>query len=498
MIVRMFVEEVKVRQMSPSFAESKKKILQQRLAEKIEEYEAVTSQLGRVLDEPSRLRLERQATHIADEIGKIEAELAGLGVPSGGGAATATAPAHAQAVPAPEKALLRLQLLRQGENEMAVRGTAVPGGGQPRATVTLPYTLPQLPAILKALDVGAYVPERFKPAYAETLTALGLLHDNRLHPDFHARVGQKLYQTLFAGEIGDELRQTQRSGRPILCDLAFEPEDVLLAQFPWELIHDAAHFCTPRARGVAITRSIAFAAPPPEWQLKPPLRVLLISPRPAGEAELTSQATAVQTGLAALETAGQISYQALTPPTWAALEEALYRETFDIIHFDGHGSFARECPACQTPHYPSQTTCVHCAADMSHATPQGYLHFADSQGKLDRVKLSEMQMALADSGAQLVFLSACSSGVTHGVSVFNGIAPALIHIGIPAVVAMQASPPDGSSTLFVQRFYDSLAKGTNWDDVAVAVGNGRRAIFRPQPGEPVSWFMPVVYLRNNG
>jgi hypothetical protein len=34
----------------------------------------------------------------------------------------------------------RLQLLRQGENEMTVRGTAVPGGGQPRATV--PYPTP--------------------------------------------------------------------------------------------------------------------------------------------------------------------------------------------------------------------------------------------------------------------------------------------------------------------------------------------------------------------
>jgi CHAT domain-containing protein len=485
--------------MNGSFAKIKKRTLQRRLDEQIEEFEAVNSQLGRALDESTRLRLERQAKHIADEIGKIEAELAGLGVPSGGDApTTATAPSHAQADPAPEKALLRLQLLRQGENEMTVRGTAVPGGGQPRATVPLPYSLTQLPAILKALDVGAYVPARFKPAYAQALTDLGLLHENRLHPDFHARVGQKLHQTLFAGEIGDELRQAQRSGQPILCELAFEPEDVLLAQFPWELIHDGANFFTPRAKGIALTRSIAFAAPPPEWQLKPPLRLLLISPRPAGEEKLTSQATAVQTGLAALEAAGQISYQTLAPPTWAALEEALYRETFDIIHFDGHGSFARECPACQTPHYPSQTTCAHCAADMSQATPQGYLHFEKDKGELDRVKLSEMQLALADSDAQLVFLSACGSGVTHGVSVFNGIAPALIRIGIPAVVAMQASPPDGSSTLFVQRFYDALAKGTDWDDVAAAVGNGRRAIFRPQAGEPVSWFMPVVYLRKNG
>jgi CHAT domain-containing protein len=110
------------------------------------------------------------------------------------------------------------------------------------------------------------------------------------------------------------------------------------------------------------------------------------------------------------------------------------------------------------------------------------------------VNLADMQTALSDSEAQLIFLSACGSGVTHGVSVFNGIAPSLIRLGIPAVVAMQASPPEGSSTLFVQRFYDSLAQGIK---IEIAVGNGRRAIFRPQPGEPVSWFMPVVYLREN-
>jgi hypothetical protein len=482
--------------MSSSFAKIKKRTLQRRLAEQFEEYEAVNAQLGRVLDEASRLRLERQAEHLAGEISKIEAELATLDASTGTSVTlTSTTPASPaeQTNAAPGVARLRLQLLHKGENEMVVRGTAVPGGGQPRATVPLPYTLTQLPAILKALDVGAFVPERFKPAYVEALTDLGLLHESRLHPDFHAQVGRTFYQALFAGEIGDELRQAQRSGQPILCELAFDPEDVLLAQFPWELIHDGAHFGATRKKGIAITRSIAFATPPPELQLAPPLRVLLISPRPQGEEALLDQATAVQTGLDRLETAGQVTRHTLSPPTWEALEECLYRQTFDIIHFDGHGSFARRCPACGVAHYPSQQSCVQCAADMSQATPQGYLHFEDAHGELDRVNVTEMQTVLAHSEAQLLFLSACGSGVTHGVSVFNGVAPALIRIGIPAVVAMQASPPDGSSGRFVQRFYDSLAQGMK---IEAAVGNGRRAIFRPQSGEPVSWFMPVLYLRH--
>lgn len=602
--------------MAHSFSRIKRKSLEQRLAELGEEYDAVVAQQGRILDESARLRLERQAEHIATEIGKIETELESLGAEKVSHPAASTLPPatelptlglhflssetstrrdaqtglvitsyfwgspiglalenisiklrfdqaaqHIQSalvgpgmvsagcftrkiypdnqgyffqtdhlpptnrvkidvisereirivsmelLPASppsrvtEKpdddspALLCLQLLRQGENEMTVRGVAVPGGGQPRATVPLPYTLTQLPAILKALDVGAYAPKRFKSAYVEALTDLGLLHENRLPPDFHVKVGQTLYQALFAGEIGDELRQAQRSGQPILCQLQFDPEDVILTQFPWELIHNTIHFC--EMLDITVTRSVAFATPPPELKLTPPMRLLLISPRPKGEEALILQETAVQTGMAALMDAGQVAYQTLNPPTWAALTKKLRHEKFDIVHFDGHGSFARECPVCAIAHYPSQEKCVNCQADMRKAKPQGYLHFEDAQGELDRVNLSDMQTALAKSGAQMVFLSACRSGVTHGVSVFNGIAPALIRLGIPVVVAMQASPPDGSSTLFVQEFYESLVKEEKVK-IEVAVGNGRRAIFRPQAGEPVSWFMPVVYLRKNG
>jgi len=98
---------------------------------------------------------------------------------------------------------------------------------------------------------------------------------------------------------------------------------------------------------------------------------------------------------------------------------------------------------------------------------------------------------LANSQTHLVFLSACGTGVVKGVSVFNGIAPGLIQIGIPAVVAMQGSPPDASSMRFVERFYGSLAKGKR---VPEAVNGGRRAIFRSRP---LAWFMPVVYLRSS-
>jgi hypothetical protein len=77
--------------MSSSFAKIKQKTLQRQLAEKIEEYEAVTSQFGSVMDSLSHLRLERQAKQLAKEIDKIEAELASLDVSPGGSVLAAPA-----------------------------------------------------------------------------------------------------------------------------------------------------------------------------------------------------------------------------------------------------------------------------------------------------------------------------------------------------------------------------------------------------------------------
>lgn len=64
-----------------TFAEIKKRTLQQQHSQQIEEYEAVMAQVGRALDESSRIRLNRIAEHLEGEIEKIETKLAQLGSP---------------------------------------------------------------------------------------------------------------------------------------------------------------------------------------------------------------------------------------------------------------------------------------------------------------------------------------------------------------------------------------------------------------------------------
>jgi hypothetical protein len=79
----------------------------------------------------------------------------------------------------------------------------------------------------------------------------------------------------------------------------------------------------------------------------------------------------------------------------------------------------------------------------------------------------------------------------EGTSIFNGVAPGLIQAGIPAVVGMQGSPPVETMVRFVERMYAMLASGKRLPE---AVNAGRLAIYRD---EPISWFMPVVYLRSS-
>jgi hypothetical protein len=348
-------------------------------------------------------------------------------------------------------------------------------------------------AVIKAVDRGELSLEGLKDEYILSLQDLNLVSGSRLSPDFHKLVGQQLYQALFSSELLTEFTIARRAAGSLSCQLCFDPEDVILAQFPWELIHDGNTHLVPVKEGVELTRYVTFATPPSPLRTKLPLKILLISPRPVGDAALPDrlEQEALLAGLEALHQDGQLIIKKLDQPTWGSLEDRLNNETFDIIHFDGHGSFARVCPACQTAHYPGTQICTECKSDMSDVTPEGYLHFEDNKHRLDLVSTADIKIVLANSQTRLMVLTACASGVVQGVSIFNGVAPGLIQAGVPAIVAMQGSPPVEIAVKFVKRFYESLAKGV---PIPEAVNRGRLTIYRDKP---VSWFMPVVYLRSS-
>lgn len=67
--------------MSHSFDDIRRQTLERQRAERIEEYEAVAAQIGRALDAASRLRLQREASHLEQQIRQIDVELKAIANP---------------------------------------------------------------------------------------------------------------------------------------------------------------------------------------------------------------------------------------------------------------------------------------------------------------------------------------------------------------------------------------------------------------------------------
>ena len=71
-----------------------------------------------------------------------------------------------------------------------------------------------------------------------------------------------------------------------------------------------------------------------------------------------------------------------------------------------------------------------------------------------------------------------------------GIAPQLVALGVPAVVAMQDFVPMDDAATFAATFYRSLMRGGIVD---VAVNDGRQALFRKKQDD--SYTIPVLFMR---
>ncbi len=159
-----------------------------------------------------------------------------------------------------------------------------------------------------------------------------------------------------------------------------------------------------------------------------------------------------------------------------------------ILHFDGHGVFARKCEKCSIPTFNQAylNKCDSCQSLLPR--PGGYLAF-ETQNHYKHY-LRSRTLVQYSSSLHLVVLSTCDSGTVRGESLFNGLGPAFILGGVPAVVAMQLPVLGGLESAtqnFMEAFYRELASSRS---ISEAVSSGRRRL-----SETNEWFIPVFYLR---
>ncbi len=153
------------------------------------------------------------------------------------------------------------------------------------------------------------------------------------------------------------------------------------------------------------------------------------------------------------------------PVTLARLEEKL-RDGYHILYYLGHGAFSAK-------------------------REQAVLYVQDDEGQTRLLLDDELSRLLVRQGVRprLVFLAACQSATRSAGDAFLGMAPKLVSVGVPAVVAMQDRVTVESALTFSTTFYQRLLEH---GEVDLAVNEARGALLTK--GRPDA-AVPVLFMR---
>jgi hypothetical protein len=380
----------------------------------------------------------------------------------------------------------KLQLARRDGLRFKVRGIETPMG-EPHALSQLPYTGAELTAILKALGMLQYEASHFTSEENEALNRLGLLLNSYFVPDLANRIGQNLYDALLTEDVNTAFQMALNEARAtsgvVSLQLRFDEDAVELARYPWELLYHRRALLPSQA--VELTRYISYPEAVTALSVTPPLRLLYVQSRPADLPTLPveSEQTAVRQALGTLAAERILNVEVLSQPTYEALLDCLEADnarTVHVVHFDGHGVFARRCLECGAMNYPHSSQCqakygdALCGQEITSVEPRGYLAFESATRNVDWISSEVLGNLLYTSSIRLAVLSACRTSSVGGEVLFGGIAPALIQAGIPAVVATQFPISADVAVKFVQGFYRALAR---FESLPAAVNASKHNVF---------------------
>jgi len=261
----------------------------------------------------------------------------------------------------------------------------------------------------------------------------------------------------------------------------------LLLGLPWELLHDGRSYLFQGGQPVQVRRRLPNRVSVERRVSQPPIRILLVSPRPEdGAAGYIDHRVSALPLVTALESLGDlVELTVLAPPTFPAMQGELDRAhkkgvPYHVVHFDGHGVFSKK-------------------------TGLGGLCFEDPQ---DAKKLEERKSQLVDSQkiaevfkahrVSLVFLEACQSAKSEDDPTAS-VAARLLDEGVAAVVAMSHSVLVETAKRFVENFYLELAAGSRVGEAMLA---GHKALYGDAYRGKVfgagklymqDWFVPLLY-----
>jgi CHAT domain len=169
----------------------------------------------------------------------------------------------------------------------------------------------------------------------------------------------------------------------------------------------------------------------------------------------------------------KIEWESCENVTVDSLRTTLQKKKPNIFHFAGHGDFVES-------DVDKGMGGIILLENLESKSP----HFFPADA---------LARELSEAGVRVAILGACRTGRRDGVSAWTGVAPALIKMGIPIVVAMQYEVGDDHAVAFSKWFYTSLSNGLSIDEAVVVA---RRAMLDVSTEDNLEWGVPVVYMRS--
>ncbi|MDQ1254276.1 MAG: hypothetical protein QG646_3507, partial [Euryarchaeota archaeon] len=305
--------------------------------------------------------------------------------------------------------------------------------------------------------------------------------------------GESLFQMVFikSQEDPDPRGMYQEAVREGLenCELCISSNNPSFLNIPWELIRDPTPgrgYLAPLLGGLYRQRiGLKIEAPYSSCSDDHLFRILLVISRPGGEEDIPYGTVSCPLIEALRPLRSRIKLEVLRPPTFEALVEKLNEKPgyYNLVHFDGHGSFEHGDYNNNSMRYGSTENC-------------GCLVFEKEDG-CHFVNSKDLGQALARAKVPLFVLNACQSAVEGENEAFSSVASQLISVGAKGVVAMGYSVYASSATHFIQKIYENLIKGKSLSE---AVAAGRRGLYSNFLKDSVvgqiefrDWMVPTLY-----
>ncbi len=256
----------------------------------------------------------------------------------------------------------------------------------------------------------------------------------KIGKDSIKNVGIELTKALFTPEIKKHFYtvKSNSANRGIRVRLTIESPEI--SAYPWEALYENNKYMAVSVE-TSLTRFIPDATPD-KRNFDKPLKILVIGSNPSklglSSVQVDREIEIIKRSLEEEIKNGNIQLDIEPIGDVARIMVRLNSEQYNIVHFIGHGVFT---------------------------DGMGYLALESDDGGLvlyDQEKIGQIFQNQLTLG--LVVLNACQGAMTSTSKAFTGLAPELIKMGIPSVIAMKYSISNQTAKLFSEEFYRNLTK----------------------------------------